>query len=217
MAMKKDEMAYDCNLYRQYIKRAKEYVRQGLFAEGIKSAFQAWEYVDGMMQYARKYEDREFTSVEAIDYVLRYAPLLFGFDSMDNLEEMLKSCKRIEKNTSVCLAERLEEARGLMGRAHALWNYLEFRPNVLQSNLGKQLGGRQEDWRTIAESWEKMGLLERTRQGNSYRLALKTRMGAVIRGKCPGCGSVQEAPKGMLLEPLSCPECRREVFFVILG
>jgi len=217
MAMKKANMEVHYDFYKTSMTKARECVDHGLFAEAMKCAFEAWEHIDGMMQYARKYKNHEFDTIEAIDYVLKYAPFLFDFESLDTLEAMLKSCKRIEKNTDICIADRLSEAHGLMAEAHKFWNYLEHNPQIRQDRLAEVLGGEQDQWRYIAESWARMGLLTRQKEGNSYQLNLRTRMGAVTRAKCPKCGSHQEAPKAMLLEATMCPDCGENVYFVILS
>lgn len=199
------------------MKKVSTFVGQGLYADAVRSAFEAWQHVDGMMQYARKYHEREFDSIEAIDCVLKYAPFLFDSTSLHVLETVLKTHKRIEKNTSVSIGDRLAAARSLLRQAHALWNYLEDNPDSRQDQLGRVLQGKQDQWRYIAESWERMGLLVREKEGRSYRLSLRTRMGAVTTGKCPKCGSEQEAPKAMLLEETECPDCGAVVFFVLLS
>jgi hypothetical protein len=86
---------------------------------------------------------------------------------------------------------------------------------VEQETLRLALGGEQERWRAVAEAWERMGLLGRVRAGRTYTLTLSTRMGEVVRGKCPACGRVDEAPKAMFLEPLACGGCRMRVLFVL--
>ena len=217
MAMKKADMEVHYNSYKRSMAKVSKYVDQGLFAEAMKCALETWEHVDGMMQYARKYKEREFNTIEAIDCVLKYAPFLFDFESLNTLEQMLKSCKRIEKNTTISIANRLSGARKLMVQAHKFWNYLEHNLQARQDQLAKLLGGEQDQWRYIAESWEQIGLLTRQKEGKFYQLNLKTRMGAVTRGKCPKCGSYQEAPKAMLLEPTKCPDCSEKVYFVILS
>ena len=214
--MKKAEMEYHYNYYKKSMTDVRNFVDQGFFAEALKIAFEAWEHIDGMMQYARKYKDREFNNIEAIDYVLKYAPLLFDFESLDTLEQRLKSCKRIEKNTSICIAELLLEARRIMTQAHKLWNYLELNPHTRQDQLSKILGGNQDEWRNIVESWAKMGLLLRNKESRSYRLNIQIRMGELTRGKCTQCGSYQEAPKAMLLDTVTCPDCGKQASFVIL-
>jgi hypothetical protein len=42
-------------------------------------------------------------------------------------------------------------------------------------------------------------------------------MGELVRGKCPECGNVDEAPKAMFLEQVACPQCRARVVFVLLA
>jgi hypothetical protein len=98
-----------------------------------------------------------------------------------------------------------------------MWDHLEQNPETRQDELRKSLGGEQDQWRSLAELCERMGLLQRVPQGNSYQLALCTRLGEVVPGKCPACGAISDAPKAMLLEPLICPDCHKEVSFVILS
>ena len=217
MALKKAEMEDHYNSYNKYMAQVKSLVNDGLFADALKNIFKAMDYVDGMMQYEKKYNKREFDSIEAIDYALKYAPLIFNYESIDFIEDMIKSYKRVEKNTNISIAELLTKAREKMTKAYNLWNYLERNPNTKQSSLSRTLGGNQEDWRNITESWEKMGLLIRQKEGNSYNLTLKTRMGAITKGKCTKCGSQQEAPKAILLDNTKCPDCGQESLFVILA
>lgn len=216
MAMKKEEMEGHYHSYQNSMDQVRGLTAQGLFAEALKQAFEAWDHVDGMMQYARKYHKQEFEDIEAINFVLEHAPLLFDFKSLDKLEQILKSCKRIEKNTQVCIADLLSEARSLMEQAHKLWTHLEHNHYAPPGQLSKELGGKQKQWDSIVTSWEKMRLVSRDGQEKNGRLNLQTRMGALIYGKCPQCGSIQMAPKGVLLEPTTCPDCNEKVSFVML-
>jgi endogenous inhibitor of DNA gyrase (YacG/DUF329 family) len=142
---------------------------------------------------------------------------LFDLNSLDILQALLKDCPRIEKNTSDNLAGQLGAARKLMWDAHRLWDHLERNPDSRQDELRRVLGGDQDQWRDMAENWERMGLLRRTPEGGTYRLALSARMGEIVAAKCPACGNIIEAPKGMCLEEVPCPECRATVLFVILS
>ncbi len=147
----------------------------------------ALPYVDGAMQYERKYEDAEFNSVAAIDLVLRYAPLLFHAEGLDRVALLLKQNKRIEKLTAADMAQRLAAARQRMWENHRLFALIEAQPQLRQD--------------------QRIGLLERVPDRPSYRLAFVTRMGQVVPAKCPSCGRVAHAPKAFFLEPMDCPEC----------
>ena len=214
--MTKAEMEEHRNIYQAFLAHARTASQAGLYREAVNLAVFAWEHIDGMMQYERKYEKREFASIEAIDIVLKYAPLLFDLPRLDALESLLQERRRIDRDTSEDLGEKLTEARELMWDAHRLWNHIEQSPGVRQDALRQLLGGDQERWRSICEAWEKMGLLGRTQQGNSYCLELLTRMGEVVSAKCSYCGCIVEAPKAMLLEVLTCTTCRSAAVFVIL-
>jgi len=196
--------------------QARSAERDGLYRSAVQLAMSSWDHVDGMMQHMRRTEDAEFTSIEAIDMVLRYAPLLLDFRSLDALEALLKKCRRIEKHTTENLADKLAAARALMWNAHRLWDYLELHPEVEEGDLFRFLGDGRKQWQSVVAAWVKMGLLRRTRDGGSWRLALCTRMGRVVRAKCPSCGGTTEGPKAMFLEEVRCPECKARVLCVIL-
>jgi hypothetical protein len=207
----------DYDLYERRMAAAREAARQGLYRRAVEEALEAWPFIDGMMQYARKYKQEEFDTIPAIDLVLQYAPLLLDFRQLDRLGALLKECRRIERDTEADVGEQLATARARMWAAHRLWDYIEQHPDVRQAELRSALGGQQQDWVDILTTWEEMGLLRRTRDSGTYRLALSTRMGEVISAKCPECGAVAEAPKAMLLDALRCAECSKHVVFVLIG
>ncbi len=216
MPMTKREMEIAYEAYYSRMARAREAAQQGLHRSAVQEALEAWPFIDGMMQYARRYKHEEFDTVSAIDLVLKYVPLLLDFRQLDRLEALLKEYRRIERDTAADVGEQLAKARLRMWAAHRLWDYIESRPDVRQAELRTVLGGNQQEWVGIVETWEKMGLLRRTAESGTYTLSFCTRMGEVIPSKCPACGGVTEAPKAMLLEPLTCPACKKKVAFVLL-
>ena len=195
--MKKEEMGQHRMEYDALMGAARAALQEGLYRDAVEAALSAWDHIDGMMQYERKYGDRDFDSIEAIDLVLRYAPLLLDSSALAKLESLLKTQRRIDKNTSESLADKLAKAESRIWDAHKLWDYLEGHAETRQDELRQILGGDQDEWRSTAEAWEKMRLARRTPEDRSYRLALSTRMGEVVSGKCPSCGAVAEAPKSL--------------------
>ena len=219
--MKKTEMEDHKASYHALMDKARSAERNGHYREAIKAAVAAWEYVDGMMQYEQKYglyadQDKGFNSVSAIEMVLKYAPLLFDFQNLDALENLLKNFRRIEKDTAQNLPEKLDAARARMWNGHRLWNHLEQNPDTRQDELRRILGGDQDLWRTVAEGWDAMGLLRRTPEGGSYRLTMATRMDEVVKAKCSSCGQIAEDAKAKFLEPTVCSKCHATSLFVIL-
>jgi len=215
--MKKSELEAHSTEYHARMDRARWLEREGLYSAAVECALSAWEYIDGMMQYERKYGNQEFTTIPAIELILDCSPLLLDFKSLDELERLLKEYRRIEKGTSVDLGEELTRARERLWKNHRLLNHLECNPDARQDRLASALGGEQDYWRLVAEEWEKMGLVSRRPDGGSYRLTLSTRLGEIISGKCPSCGQIAQAPKAMLFEELTCPACRTSVLFVLLS
>ena len=215
--MNKAEMEDHRNRYLDLMAEASSAERVGLYRVVVEKAMACWEHIDGMMRYERKYGDKGFTSVPAIDLILKYAPLLLDFAGLNKLEDLLKDYRLIEKHTTVNLGDKLDATRALMWDVHRLWDYLEQNPNSRQDELRRLLGGRKQRWQDIVEAWEKMGLLRRKPEGATYRLVLATRMGEVVSAKCPACGELVEAPKATCLEETACPKCEKRVLFVILS
>ena len=217
MAMKKAELEEHRDNYDDLLSEALAARKDGEYRLAVQRSLKAWEFVDGMMQYERRYNSREFGSVTAIDLILKYAPLLLDCESLDKLADLLHSCRRIEKNTSESLAEKLDHARARLWDAHCLYDHLERNPGARQDELRRTLGGEQDGWRQMAEAWEKMGLVFRKSSGGSYALNLVTRLGELVPAMCSACGVLTEAPKAMLLEELSCPDCGETNLFLILA
>lgn len=216
MAMKKTELEAHRAEYEARMSSARAAERKGLYRVALEQAASTWDYIDGMMQYERRYQDAEFDSVPAIEMVLKYAPLLFQFESLNRLATLLENSKRIEKHTSADLGEQLRAARQRMWDNHRLWSYLEANSDARQDQLRMRLGGDQDYWRAIAEAWEQMGLLRRVPEGDSYRLLFTTRMDEVVKGKCSACGSVADAPKRTFLCRVTCNRCKEDALFVIV-
>jgi len=215
--MKKTEMEQHHTAYHELVAQARSAEQNGLYRKAMGLALSSLEHVDGMMQYERKYEHREFEIIPAIEMVLKYAPLLLDFESLDRLETLLKDCRRIEKNTSECLADRLSTARARMWDNHRLWDYIESHTWCKQNELRKALGGDQEQWRSVAEDWNRMGLLRRSAEAGSYALSLATQMGDLVMAKCPACGHTAEGTKAVFLDQVPCPKCGAPAFFIILA
>lgn len=217
MAKSKSELEADRDAYFEKLALARMAERGRLYRDAIKCALSAWPFIDGMMQFERRYNKREFESVEAIDLILKYSPLLLDFESLNVLDNLLEEFKRIERNTSDDMGEKLADARARMWANHKLWTHLEWHPESKQSDLRKALGGEQDYWREVVEVWERMGLVTRSAMDGGYLVSLITRTGAITKAKCSACGAVAEAPKAMFFDVLKCGSCKSRVAFVILS
>ena len=211
MPMTKAEMEEHDRQYHALMAQAQTALRQGLFRQAVQSALAAWDHIDGMMQYDRKYENAAFNTIPAVDLVLRYAPLLLDFRPLDRLEVLLKEYRRIERDTKADLADQLAQARARLWNAHRLWDYIEHHADVRQAELRGALGGQQQEWADIVTAWEKMGLLRRIPDGSTYTLAFSTRMGELASAKCPECGASRSAPKVSVPERDGMPSVQETV------
>jgi len=214
--MTKAELQAHRDEYDALVVRAKAAEELGLLRKAVEYGLAAWVHIDGMIQFARRYESQETVAVEAIDLVLIYAPALLDFTSLSTLETLLKTHKRIEKGSGDDLSDRLKIATAEMWDAHRMWAYLEANPGATFKQACSSLGGDAKRWQRFAKLWARMGLLHRSGE-NSQCLSFSTRLGAVVPAKCRYCGDIAEAPKAMFLEPVGCTVCGKTSFFVFVA
>lgn len=217
MAKTKAELEFDASRHHQLMAQARAALKAELFDAAVKIAVSAWQHVDGMMQYDRRWGLKsDFESIDSIEIVLRYAPLLFDRDSLDTLADLLKAQKRIDRNASADIAADLAEANATLRDAYKLWCHLETEREIRQDDLRRRFGGDQDKWRWMAETWASMGLLTRVAEAGSYRLSLASRLDADTRCMCGSCGAKGKAAKFNLLHEIQCPKCKVTACFILL-
>jgi predicted RNA-binding Zn-ribbon protein involved in translation (DUF1610 family) len=213
----KAEMETDVEQYRSLLAKARSAVDGNDYRKAIEMALNSWQHIAGMLQYETKYAGKDFSSVETIDLVLEYAPLLLDGRALDGLEALLRSQRTIEKKTGNDLAANLAEARALMWAAYQFWDQMERQPEASANALDVPLGAESDRRRLVKEAWEKMGVVCRTESDSSHRLTFCTQLDSSAFGKCPSCGAVARAPKAKFLEMQTCPKCGLKESFVILS
>lgn len=217
MAKTKAELEFDNTRYREQLSAARNSLQQHDFLEAIRLAVSALPHVDGMMQYDRRWGSKtDFTSIDSIAIILRFAPLVFDSECLDQLAELLKSQRRIDKNTSADLAADLQAAFATMWDAHRLWCRLEHENEVRQDELRQHFGGDQDKWRWICETWEEMGLVRREPANNSYRVSLVSSLETRVRAKCGSCGVTGQADRFHIYQEIQCPKCSVRSFWVVM-
>ena len=213
----KAELANEADQYQHFLALAKSAIEQNEIAQAVVLAVSSLPFVDGMMQFERKYNEREFKTVGTIEIILEYAPILFDMQSLTRLGDLLAQRKRIDKYVEADLGLKLAAAQHRLWMAHRLWTCLEHTRAVLYDALLEDLGGNSEQLKAILQSWESSGLVRRAQQENQCVLSLATNMDDPCPAKCPACGIVGRAPKAKLLEQVSCPNCKTRVHFVLLS
>jgi DNA-directed RNA polymerase subunit RPC12/RpoP len=213
----KAELEFENQQHRSFMDDARAKLEAGAFSDAVEAALMACQYVDGMMQYDRRWGSKsDFQRIDSIALVLRYAPLIFDSGTLEQLATLLKLQRRIDKNAAADIAADLDAAKETMWDAYRLWTHLEIEIDVRQDELRGTFGGDQDRWRWIAEMWERMGILKRVSENGSYRLSLATRLDIATRGKCESCGATGQAAKYQLLQEIRCPKCQHLGFFVLL-
>ena len=204
--MKKAELEQQDNAYQALMYKANAALRSNLYRETIEFAVSAWDYIDGMIQYQRRFADSEVSSIQAIDIVLHYAPLLMDSETLDRLEALLHSQKRITKSTGIDWDSRLSRARAAMWEGHQFWTHLEGHGAVDESSLNDVLGGDCKHWLLIAEGWIEMGLVFRLHAVNKSLLSLVTDSQPTCVGEVPFVRSGSQGAEVAMPRRASLPQ-----------
>ena len=201
--------------YDHFVQLAMNARRSGHFSQAIAHAKAAWPYLPDMMKYEQKYEGRSFASFECIDLVLRYAPLLLDFASLDQLSELLKKEKAVDRVATDDLAERLQMAREQLSECFHLWRCVEREPDwTLQQQLNR-LGHPQAKWTEYLQNWREMGFVFVDLRRLHSPIRLQISLGSIVDAHCSGCGEPASAPKRTFFSPMPCQSCRTVSHFII--
>lgn len=212
---KKAELEFANTLYFDALSRSRTLVDAADLPAAIQAAQAGWTHITQMLQYTRSIGG-ETTSIELIELVIRYAPVVFDRAAIDAAAHLLRTQKSILKNDSSGLPERIAAAREQLDLASRVWARLQVEPRFMQSNLRQTFGGDQEWLRWLAETWEQQGFVNRQAEGRSYRLSVSVDFDEPAHAKCPACGVVASARRHRLWEDRVCPGCSKQVSFVLL-
>jgi hypothetical protein len=205
-------------LYDEIMATARVDEAEGQYEKAISTAMRAWAYVEEMMKYERRWEQREFKSVSCIDTVIRLAPSLLHTRALAELRSLLSTRKSIDKHATDDLAERCETAHNELTSVYQLLDYLEQHRAAPLEEIVRSLGGSPKNWRSLTDQLVCMGLLTHVeREGGSPRLRLTTTMDGPVRSKCPECGLVVVGRREQFWRPHRCTTCGKTTSFVIVG
>lgn len=211
--MTKDELLAHQQKYQELWNRAQSEREAGNLQRAVDLAASAWTYIDGMMRYEEKYEEREFDSIEAIDLVLEEAPYLLDFARLDELEELLKSKRRIDNKAEADIADDLSEARKTLELVYQLCDRLDRRGPLARKDLIESENAAEETSGVLRKT-EAVGLVHRDSQG---RYVFQNPIEQTFNAKCPSCGAARGGTLEMLLERIGCAQCNSKEIPVLLA
>ncbi len=216
MAMKRVDLEQHRLQYYGIMASARAAIERHEYLRAVELASSAWDYVDGMMQYERKYKKRVFESLDCVELVLRYAPLLLDIERLTQLKVLLNTQRRVEKNTAVDLGVKMMRAQVRLHEAHRLLDYLERNRRCEEDKLSEVLGGHHDGWASLATELEAVELIRSEIVDRTRWLLLVSRLDEVVAGKCPACGMVAHAPKVEFFVDRACASCGNLASFVII-
>lgn len=177
----------------------------------VDLALQSLPLLDSAMQFERKYLNIEQPPTPTIRLILEYAPLFFRRHAIDQVADLLKQSKRIERLSGQDLKSSVDRSRELLEESALLWDALE--SDDARFNVANEPKRR---WSSILEIWQRSGLVIAPKNSGSSTWTLRTKFDAVVRAKCSACGGVSEGRKLHFLSQAKCSKCKTETNHVIL-
>lgn len=214
MAKSKAELEIDACQHTALMNETRMLHASGKILPSVRMAVSAWPHVDGMLQYERRFGDRQATrAIDSIDFVLSYAPVTFDAEALTELEGLLKSQRRIVKSASTDLVQRLVDAKTLMWSAYSVWTHLEryegFDLQELESVLGHDIR-----WHGVVQTWQHLGMVVCIDAGGRQIVRLATQLNGSLLACCGQCGVRRPMLLTEYLAPIDCQACGCSTFFV---
>jgi len=146
----------------------------------------------------------------------KYGPPLFEHAALESALDFVRSTRLLAKHEDGYL-QAAEAAMEREEAARILWNHLDRQPGFLQRNIGQQLNLDRDVTVGILDVWEKLGVVARMPDKNTYKLYLGTRLDEETEGICLACGLRVKGRKYHLLKPVSCQRCKAKDFYHIVA
>jgi hypothetical protein len=207
MAKTKAELQNDQAEYDRLHAAALAAVGRVDFDAALDHCIDSLKHVDGMMQFEKRWEKRQFHSVETIDLLLRYAPILQRRDCLDALTTILAADRRIDRLATADLAALLLEADLRFRRVSQLIDFVGEFGNAAREMLAARYGGPPEEWAALSETLEQVHYLTTVHTGDRLELQRRTDISRDASGQCRNCGTVARAPLEDLLGGCVCQSC----------
>lgn len=214
--MTKAEMEHHQRQYSVLLDDARAFVSRGQPAQALKLAVESLPHVDGMMQFARKYEDRELESIDTIALIFELAPALLHIESLDAVQATLKQKRRVERETADNLSEKLEIANSRLWKCHTAWGLLDRDAQRNPDSGSTDSPTRPPDDYSALSLWEKWGIVRQATDAGVTKYERVLRVDAVARAKCSNCGILARAAKSRFWKRLECPKCKQSAWFVLI-
>ena len=156
----------------------------------------------------------ESPALRSFSVLWKYGPPLFEYDALQAARDFIASTRFLARHENNYL-EPAEAAMAALETARVLWNCIESNPGFLQRSIRAELGLDQEQAVSIVELWERLAVVDRRPEQNSWRLYLRTVLTRDASGICMNCGLRVKGRKEILLKPVKCQRCSIASYFYL--
>jgi len=215
--VKKSEAEAHFKRYVAIIQTAETHLAAGRILAGFNEARRALEFVPGMVQHESKVRENSLKSIAAIEIVCRIAAVFLAFEAIDEVEELLKKKRTLDRDTDRDMGDVVALGRERMTDAYAILNKLEQAGPVLEADFainGKRPDRLRADFIGLMIEAE---VVQRIEIDEQPAIQLATDMNRPAVAMCPDCGVRVKAPKAKLLEANKCPKCQNGVSFLLVA
>lgn len=214
--MNRAEMEEHWRQYMSLITDARRAEKHRLFTQVVALCRESWDHLDGMLRCERSRNETTTNRLDGVLLVLKYAPPLLDFESLDVLEQLLRAKRRIANASEANLNNALESARYAMRCAHGIWNHLERHRECSLDTLNRSFPDDSDTWRKIVAAWESMHVICRSTTTDAASIRFGSWADETIEAKCPHCGSRCTLPRASRFDESPCPHCTRDSTLCLL-
>jgi hypothetical protein len=209
---KKVELEDDYKKYQQMCEQIAQSEAERDFGKAIQQAEATLPVAHSAVTFQRRFLKAEIPAIPSIDCILRYAPAMFLQKPIDAVEVWYSEGSRTERNAIPEIPDRVAAARKALATATSLWSALSAEQT---SKVG--FDSRSLVPLGIVPVWLSLGLITETKHLDRLEYQKVSDPRRRAQGKCSECGRAATGALSKLLDPQTCPACRRTNQFVITG
>ena len=206
--MVNSEIEIDNNDFMRLEKVIKHSISMLDFVAAFDACNQSICYVESHLKLRKKLKQEPvYPPLLCVDVTCEYAPVFFETKLIRNYHNCLSSSRVLKKNYSEQI-EKLEQAELKVEVARRAWWHVADNQKSPISGLSGSSGDTKLT-KKIIDHWRECGILVTVKKGLSF----KTNLDEKVDLMCPECGTRGQARKRKLLQPISCPQCKKIAYF----
>lgn len=212
---KKSELEDSASAYAGFLLKVNSDVIRGDHPQIISTVIGSLPHVVGMLQFEKKYQGRQFASVEIIDLGITSAVCQLDSSFFKSLEAFLTEQKLLSKLLTADPWEGFALGTSQLATACQAWGYLDSHSPCAIQELYHICNDQTKlvDW--LVYSWEQNYLVARHIANDTQFVSTFLHPDEKVTGQCPYCGASGSGKRHLFWTETNCPRCNTPVCFVV--